>query len=111
MVDLFDTTPLLKPYTFSPRRVPEELNGADAPLAAESMAIDFSRPDSTPRGHILWKSVKGDSEPSWARAPSSTSIPTATATDRRDGARRFTLDTNQAKIAPSCAPSRSSARR
>jgi len=70
MVDLFDTAPHLEPYTYIPRRIPEQLNGSDAPLAAESMAIDWTRPDAAPLGRILWKSVKGaDSEPPWGKRP------------------------------------------
>ena len=39
-------------------------NSADAPLAAESSAIDWSRPDTAPLDRILWKATHGkDAEP------------------------------------------------
>ena len=70
MVDLFSSTPDLRPYTVVPRIIPVEMNAADAPLAEESARIDFSRPDSAPLGRILWKSMKGrDAEPPWGVAP------------------------------------------
>jgi hypothetical protein len=37
-------------------------NGPDAPMAKESLAIDFSKPDRIPMqlmNEILWKNVKG----------------------------------------------------
>ena len=64
MYDLFTTTPDFGPYTFVPRTVPEAINGSDAPLADESLKIDFSRPDSAPLGRILWRAVRG-TEPPW----------------------------------------------
>ena len=70
IVEVFDTALHLEPYNFIPRRVPEQLNPRDAPLAAESAAIDWSRPDTAPLGRILWKAVRGaDSEPPWAHLP------------------------------------------
>jgi hypothetical protein len=66
MYDAFSPTPNLEPYTFIPRKVPVATNSADAPMAAESAAIDWSHPDSAPLGRILWKSVHGhDAEPPW----------------------------------------------
>jgi DNA-binding beta-propeller fold protein YncE len=70
MVDLFAATPDLRPYSFIPRKVPVQLNAMDAPLAAESAAIDWSRPDTAPLGRILWKAAKGrDAEPPWGSRP------------------------------------------
>ncbi len=64
LYDLFSTTPDLTPYSYLPRKVAEALNGQDAPLAEESLKIDFSKPDSAPLGRILWRAVRGQ-EPPW----------------------------------------------
>jgi DNA-binding beta-propeller fold protein YncE len=70
MYDIFSTKPDMRPFTFVPRRIPVQLNTADAPLAAESEMIDFSRPDTAPLGRILWKAMKGkDAEPPWGKRP------------------------------------------
>jgi DNA-binding beta-propeller fold protein YncE len=68
--DIFAQQPDLEPYVYLPRRIPDELNSADAPLADESARIDWSRPDSAPLGRILWKSIHGrDAEPPWGKKP------------------------------------------
>jgi len=64
MNELFTPTPDLTPWTFVPRKTPITLNPADAPLAAESARIDWSRPDQADMSRIWWKSVHGrDAEP------------------------------------------------
>jgi DNA-binding beta-propeller fold protein YncE len=66
MYDVFTGKADLTPYTFIPRKTPIATNSVDAPLSAESHAIDFSRPDTAPLGRILWKAVHGkDAEPPW----------------------------------------------
>jgi YVTN family beta-propeller protein len=59
----FVQTPNLRPYTaLAPAVSLFERNGADAPMARESLAIDFSKPDRIPMqlmNEILWKSVRG----------------------------------------------------
>ncbi len=66
MYDAFATTPDFTPYTFIPSNIPPATNTADAPLASESAAIDWSRPDTAPLDRILWKAVHGkDAEPPW----------------------------------------------
>jgi hypothetical protein len=70
MYDLFSPTADMQPYTFIPRKVPAAVNSVDAPMAAESQRIDFSRPDTAPLGRILWKAMKGrDAEPPWGPRP------------------------------------------
>jgi len=59
----FVSTPNLRPYTALVPTVPLfALNGKDAPMVAESLKIDFSKPDRIPMAlmnEILWKSVRG----------------------------------------------------
>ncbi len=70
MYDLFSPKADMEPYTFIPRKVPMQTNSVDAPMAAESSRIDFSRPDTAPLGRILWKAMKGrDAEPPWGPKP------------------------------------------
>ncbi|HEY2744078.1 MAG TPA: hypothetical protein VGL86_05630, partial [Polyangia bacterium] len=70
MFDVFSTKPDMSTYTFIPRKIANDVNPADAPLADESKRIDFSRPDTAPLGRILWKAVKGrDAEPPWGTKP------------------------------------------
>jgi hypothetical protein len=70
MYDVFSTKPDPEPYTFIPRKIPPAITPADAPMAKESMAIDFSRPDTAPLGRILWKATHGrDAEPPWGPKP------------------------------------------
>jgi DNA-binding beta-propeller fold protein YncE len=70
MYDLFATRPDGSAYTVIPRKVPPTVSAADAPMAKESMAIDFSRPDRAPLGRILWKATHGrDAEPPWGPRP------------------------------------------
>ncbi len=69
MYDVFATTRDDSTYTAIPRAVPEQLNSADAPLADQSMKIDFTRPDSAPLGQILWRAVRGV-DPPWGAKPS-----------------------------------------
>jgi DNA-binding beta-propeller fold protein YncE len=64
----FTRTPNLRPYTALPPAVSlDARNAANAPMARESLAIDFSKPDRIPMqlmNEILWKNVKGaDREP------------------------------------------------
>jgi len=63
----FARTPNLRPYTALLPTIPLSARNVDnAPMAKESVAIDFSKPDRIPMqlmNEILWKSVKGaDSE-------------------------------------------------
>jgi hypothetical protein len=68
--DVFTDKPDLTPFTYVPRKIAEEFNSADAPLAEESAKIDWSVPDSAPLGRILWKSIHGrDAEPPWGSKP------------------------------------------
>ena len=48
-----------------PRRIPETLNGADAPLAdGVGRASTWSKPDEADLTRILWKATNGrDAEP------------------------------------------------
>ncbi|HXU68360.1 MAG TPA: hypothetical protein VN947_03475 [Polyangia bacterium] len=70
MYDLFSTKPDMEPYTYIPRKIPNDVNPEDAPLAEESKRIDFSRPDTAPLGRILWKAMRGrDAEPPWGKKP------------------------------------------
>jgi len=59
----FARIPNLRPYTALLPSVPLDARNADnAPMAEESVAIDFSKPDRIPMqlmNEILWKSVKG----------------------------------------------------
>jgi YVTN family beta-propeller protein len=59
----FVSAPNLRPYTaLVPAVSLFALNGKDAPMAAESLGIDFSKPDRIPMAlmnEILWKSVRG----------------------------------------------------
>ena len=64
MYELFTDKPDFSPWTYVPRRTPVAYNTADAPLAAESAKIDFTKPDQADLTRILWKAVKGrDAEP------------------------------------------------
>ena len=64
MYDLFADKPDFTPYTYLPRRIPDTMNSADAPLADESAAIDWSKPDEKDLTRILWKATHGrDAEP------------------------------------------------
>jgi YVTN family beta-propeller protein len=55
--------PNLAPYTaITPDQPLDEVNAVDAPLAAESLAMDLSREDLAPERQLneaIWKSVKG----------------------------------------------------
>jgi len=59
----FVQTPNLRPYAaLAPAVSLTARNGPDAPMAKESLAIDFSKPDRIPMqlmNEILWKNVKG----------------------------------------------------
>jgi YVTN family beta-propeller protein len=64
MNDLFADKPDFSPYTYVPRKIPDTLNGMDAPLGEESSRIDWSKPDTADLTRILWKATHGrDSEP------------------------------------------------
>jgi hypothetical protein len=70
MYDVFAGKADVEPYTFVPRKVPMTVNSVDAPMAEESMRIDFTKPDSAPLGRILWKAMKGaKAEPPWGAKP------------------------------------------
>ena len=59
----FVQAPNLRPYTaLAPAVSLFERNGTNAPMARESLAIDFSKPDRIPMqlmNEILWKNVRG----------------------------------------------------
>jgi YVTN family beta-propeller protein len=63
MLASFTDTPELRPYTaIVPAQPLDELNAVDAPLAAESLAMDFSSEDRAPDralNEAIWKSVRG----------------------------------------------------
>jgi DNA-binding beta-propeller fold protein YncE len=63
----FSSKPELSPFERRDARVPlDERNPSDAPGAAASAAMDFSRPDRAPDrelNEILWKSVRGEASP------------------------------------------------
>jgi YVTN family beta-propeller protein len=67
MVNSFSNTPDLAPYTaIAPAQPLNELNGATAPMAAQSAQMDLSVEDRAPEqalNEAIWKSVRGaDSE-------------------------------------------------
>ncbi len=65
MLDLFTSTPDYTPYEVIERRWPEEVNGADGAMAAESLTWDWSRPDEQPGlGRMLWRHLRG-TDPPW----------------------------------------------
>jgi hypothetical protein len=59
----FVQTPNLRPYTaLVPAVSLTARNSPDAPMAKESLAIDFSKPDRIPMqlmNEILWKNIRG----------------------------------------------------
>ena len=63
MTGAFRSRPNLRPYTaLVPKTNLNAQNGANAPMAAASLRIDFSQPDRIPMrlmNEILWKSVRG----------------------------------------------------
>jgi hypothetical protein len=65
MLNSFTDTPVLEPYAaLTPDQPLDELNATDAPLAAESQAMDFSAEDRAPDDVLnvaIWKSVRGES--------------------------------------------------
>lgn len=74
MIDIFVTgapgdEPDFTPYTALPNPLPYEENTPAAPMAAESMAIDFTKIDEAPGlGLILWRAMRGDEPiPAYAR--------------------------------------------
>jgi hypothetical protein len=66
MIDLFVTgqpgdEPDFTPYDGLPNPIPYEENAPDAPMAAESLAIDWTKIDEAPGlGLILWRAMRGD---------------------------------------------------
>ncbi|MEM9071579.1 MAG: bifunctional YncE family protein/alkaline phosphatase family protein [Myxococcota bacterium] len=65
MDDLFSATPDYTPYEAIERRWPEEINGEEGRMAAESLEWDWSKPDEQPGlGRMLWRHLRG-SEPPW----------------------------------------------
>ncbi len=65
MLDLFTSTPDNTPYDAVERRWPEETNGGEGAMAAESLSWDWSRPDEQPGlGRMLWRALRG-SDPPW----------------------------------------------
>jgi Phosphoesterase family len=87
MTAAFSNTPNLRPYNaLTPEQNLWALNGKNAPMAADSLRIDFSEPDRIPMGtmnEIIWKSVRGaDSEmPPTVHAPYIEAPSTATDPD------------------------------
>lgn len=67
MYDVFTGQPDFAPYTLRPRQIDKQVNALDAPLAEESLRIDFSQPDTAPLGRILWRAVRGQEPPFGAR--------------------------------------------
>ena len=67
MYDIFrdpSEGPDLRTFEAAPLAVPHALNPADAPMAAESMALDFEAVDGAEGlGRILWRAIKGDVAP------------------------------------------------
>lgn len=67
MADAFTTVPNLRPYDeLMPGQSLTAVNGANAPMAAESLAIDFSSADRIPMAlmnEIVWRSVMGRHSP------------------------------------------------
>jgi hypothetical protein len=63
MYTAFQTAPSLAAFVHVAPRIPiDEKNGATAPGAQSSMAMDFSEPDLAPElelNEILWRSVRG----------------------------------------------------
>jgi hypothetical protein len=63
MYGSFQPTPVLTPFTHREARVSlDEKNGADAPGAAASMAMDLDEPDRAPDlelNEIIWRAVRG----------------------------------------------------
>jgi YVTN family beta-propeller protein len=64
MLNSFTDTPNLQPYTaIIPDQPLDELNVASAPMAAESLGMDFSAEDRAPDEVLnaaIWKSVRGE---------------------------------------------------
>ena len=75
MTAAFGMAPNLRPYTaIAPGVSLTATNTADAPMAAESLKIDFSQPDRIPMdlmNEIVWKSVRGagNTVPATVHAP------------------------------------------
>ena len=67
MYDIFRDTadgPALTSFDLRPLGVLPDVNGIDAPMAAESMALDWESVDGVPGlGLILWRARKGDVDP------------------------------------------------
>jgi hypothetical protein len=63
MYTAFSPQPVAGPWTHKPARVSiDEMNGADAPGAAESAAVNLREADRAPDvafNEILWKLVRG----------------------------------------------------
>jgi YVTN family beta-propeller protein len=64
MYELFTPTADMTPFVHVPRTYPVTYNSVDAPMAKESMQVDWSRPDTADVTRILWKATHGkDAEP------------------------------------------------
>jgi YVTN family beta-propeller protein len=63
MLNSFTAKPSFAPYkAMIPKQDMDERNGASAPMARQSSAWDFSKPDAAPPGGLnesIWKSVRG----------------------------------------------------
>ena len=74
MYDVFigaGEAPDLTPFAAQPRQIPLALNPPNAVMAAESQAIDFSRPDTASLIRILWRAQRGVEPPFGAPRPRS----------------------------------------
>ena len=67
LLNAFASTPNLAPYlAITPQQTLDEVNAADAPMAAESLAMDWSREDLAPERQLneaIWQSVRGAASP------------------------------------------------
>jgi hypothetical protein len=63
MYGAFQSRPVLTPFEKKPARIPfDEMNAADAPGAAASLAMDLDEADRAPDlalNEIIWKAVRG----------------------------------------------------
>ena len=83
LLNAFTDTPELADYTaLTPAHALDEVNASDAPLAAESLAMDLSREDLAPEralNEAIWKGIRGASstmpEPVGVAAPGKTKEP------------------------------------
>ncbi len=66
MYDAFSSTPDYTPYSYTPRRWPEETNVDNTNMATISAQWDFSRPDDQPGlSRMLWRYFHHGAQPPW----------------------------------------------